>query len=353
VVWVAEAESHGGDPVVRMLDQRRLPGKVEFVNLGSATEVSDAIRSMVVRGAPAIGIAGAYGLALEAVHVERGADGLRPDTLDAAYQELLNARPTAVNLQWALDRMRDGMLREWEDTGKVTKEKMLATARAIQEEDQSDNKRMAEYGASLIRAESNVLTHCHTGSIATGGWGTALGVIQTAHCLQGKNIHCWVDETRPRSQGARLTAWELMSLGIPCTLIVDNASGLVMRKKLVDAVFVGADRIAANGDTANKIGTYNVAVLAHEHKIPFYVVAPFSTVDLDTPSGDTIPIEERSAEEVICPTGKDAIAPTDVKVYNPAFDVTPAKFITAIVTERGIVYPPLNEGLQKLAPARS
>ncbi|QBS36879.1 MULTISPECIES: S-methyl-5-thioribose-1-phosphate isomerase [Thermaerobacter] len=369
--------------VLHLLDQRRLPAEERWVACSSVEEVARAIEAMVVRGAPAIGIAAAYGVALAAVRAAAGAasagsDGPRADepgqdgrdrqgaassgdpgttagtvaeAVDAAVRRLAATRPTAVNLHWALRRMADRS-RELAARGaapRAVAAALEAEARSIQEEDLAMCLRMAEHGAALLPAGARVLTHCNTGALATGGHGTALGVIRTAW-RQGRLRHVWVDETRPLLQGARLTAWELEREGIPHTLIVDGAAAAVMGAGQVDAVLVGADRIAANGDTANKIGTYMLAVLARHHGIPFYVVAPWSTVDPTLPSGDAIPIEQRGADEVRA-LGGVRWAPAGTAVYNPAFDVTPAALITAIVTDRGVLRPPYREAIAERAAA--
>src|SRR5438094_4388743 len=315
------------DDALELLDQRRLPREAVYVTCRSASEVAAAIRDMVVRGAPAIGVAAAFGMALA---VRRG------DSLDAAANELRSARPTAINLAWAVDRM----LRARGD---------LAEAQAMFREDVEGNHRIGRFGAELLGRSATVLTHCNAGALATAGYGTALGVIRSA-VEQGKKIAVFADETRPYLQGARLTAWELQQDGIDVTLITDSMAGHFFQQRKFDAVFVGADRIAANGDTANKIGTYTLAVLANAHQIPFYVAAPISTVDLATPNGAAIPIEERSAREVT-DIGGSRIAPQGISVRHPAFDVTPAKLITAIITDRGVIRPPFEEGLQRATSA--
>jgi len=311
------------DDALELLDQRRLPREAVYVTCRSASEVAAAIRDMVVRGAPAIGVAAAFGMALA---VRRG------DSLDAAANELRSARPTAVNLAWAVDRM----LRARGD---------LAEAQAMFREDVEGNHRIGRFGAELLGRSATVLTHCNAGALATAGYGTALGVIRSA-VEQGKKIAVFADETRPYLQGARLTAWELQQDGIDVTLITDSMAGHFFQQRKFDAVFVGADRIAANGDTANKIGTYTLAVLANAHQVPFYVAAPISTVDLATPNGAAIPIEERSAREVT-EIGGTRIAPEGVAVRHPAFDVTPARLITAIVTDRGVLRPPYEKSLRR------
>jgi len=308
-----------------LLDQRLLPREEVWIECSTASEVADAIRTMVVRGAPAIGVSAAFGMAMAA---------RRGDDLSRAAAELKQARPTAVNLAWAVDRM----LRAEGDP--------VAEAERILEEDIAGNRRMGAFGAQLLGAQSTVLTHCNAGALATGGYGTALGVIRAA-VEAGKHVAVFADETRPYLQGARLTAWELQRDGIDVTLITDNMSGHFFQQGKFDAVIVGADRIAANGDAANKIGTYTVAVLANAHGIPFYVAAPVSTIDPDCPTGAEIPIEERSAQEVVEIHGA-RVAPEGIRVRHPAFDVTPARLITAIITERGVLRAPYGDAIAAL-----
>jgi methylthioribose-1-phosphate isomerase len=312
---------------LQLLDQRRLPSEVVYVDCRTAGEVAAAIRDMVVRGAPAIGVAAAFGLALAA----RNGGGI----IDAAA-ELREARPTAVNLMWAVDRMLAAHARGND---------LTAEAETMFREDVEANRRIGRFGAELLGRDVTVLTHCNAGALATAGYGTALGVIRAA-VESGKNVAVFADETRPYLQGARLTAWELQQEGIDVTVITDSMAGHFFQQEKFDAVIVGADRIAANGDTANKIGTYTVAVLAKAHGIPFYVAAPFSTVDLSCPDGTAIPIEERSAREVTS-IGNVTITPEGVPVRHPAFDVTPAHLITAIITDRGVARAPLGEALRK------
>jgi methylthioribose-1-phosphate isomerase len=303
--------------------------------------VAEAIRGLRVRGAPAIGVAAAYGLVLAAA-----TDG---GTLRKAAAGLRAARPTAVNLAWAIDQML--RVAEGSDDPAALPRRLLEAADALARADVDANRRIGEHGAALIPHGARVLTYCNTGMLATAGYGTAFGVLRCAH-EQGRGIHVIACETRPVLQGARLTAWELLRAGIPATLITDNAAGALMRNAGVDAVIVGADRIAANGDVANKVGTYTLAVLARAHRIPFYVAAPLSTVDLATPSGAEIPIEERPPEEVVT-LGGVRVAPPEIRVRNPAFDITPQEFVTAIVTDAGVVYPPYEAGLQRaFAPPR-
>lgn len=334
------------DDAVQMIDQRLLPQKYQVLVCRDHHELAQAIRDMAVRGAPAIGAAAAFGFALCAVRSQaRDSEQLFAE-LDEAARELAATRPTAVNLFWALERMRRraGSLR-----GRPVAEiaqALVAEAQAIADEDVETNRRMGRFGAELLRDGDSVLTHCNAGRLATVDYGTALGVVRAA-VEQGKRIHVYADETRPRSQGARLTAWELMQDGIPVTLIADNAAGYFLRTGKIQAVLVGADRIAANGDVVNKVGTYKLAVVAKENGVPFYAVAPTSTVDMTVPDGDAVPIEERSAAEVTHVEGV-CIAPEGVAVANPAFDVTPHRYVTAIVTERGIVWPPFHEGLRRI-----
>jgi methylthioribose-1-phosphate isomerase len=325
-------------PVVRMLDQTRLPHEVVWVDCPDHQTVAKGIKDLWVRGAPAIGIAAAMGFALGARAVLAGTydDFIRQ--LKPIHDTLAATRPTAVNLFWALNRMNTLVRIHKDRPVEEIKERLVKEARAIHEEDIRRNIAMGEHGAKLIRDGDTILTHCNTGALATGGHGTALGVIFTAW-ESGKRIKVLVDETRPVLQGARLTMWELQQNKIPATLITDSMAGAFMKKGGIRLCLVGADRIAANGDTANKIGTYSVAVLAKAHKIPFYVAAPTSTIDFSMASGDAIPIEERNPEEVTNVFGKVRITPTNIDVANPAFDVTPAKYITGIITEAGIFKP--------------
>lgn len=333
---------------VLMLDQRLLPTEEKWLTLRDHNAVADGIRDMVVRGAPAIGVSAAYGLALAAKNFVGTTVVDLEDEIDFAADVIGKTRPTAVNLFWAIDRMKTTFQRAKADNKSVSeiKEILKVEAKLIHEEDIEAQRLIAQFGGELLNDNDTVLTHCNAGALATGGvWGTALGVIRGAH-HQGKHIAVIADETRPYLQGARLTAWELMQDDIPVTLITDNMSGHVMKKGRVQAVVVGSDRIAANGDVANKIGTYMVAVLAKQHGIPFYVAAPLSTVDLNTPTGDDIPIEERDIREVT--HVKDIqLAPDDTVVSNYAFDVTPNEFVTAIITERGIARAPYTESLKK------
>ena len=321
-----------------LLDQTRLPAEEVERSCASWTEVADAIRRLVVRGAPAIGVAAAFGLVLAAREsATRDASALRSD-LEDAIKGLAATRPTAVNLFWALDRMRRVIDAGPDLPAAALAERLLAEAQAIRDEDIAANRAMGAHGAALVPANARILTHCNAGALATAGYGTALGVVRAAHA-QGKVALVWVDETRPVMQGSRLTAWECVREGIPHRLIADVAAASVMSRGEVDLVVTGADRIAANGDTANKIGTYSLAVLAAHHRVPFYVAAPFSTIDPSIASGAQIPIEERDASEVRRVGGQQT-APSASPVFNPAFDVTPAALIAAIVTERGVVRPP-------------
>ncbi|HUM14677.1 MAG TPA: S-methyl-5-thioribose-1-phosphate isomerase [Candidatus Nitrosotalea sp.] len=321
-----------------LLDQTRLPTEEIERAYSSWPDVADAIRTLVVRGAPAIGVAAAFGVVLAACEsAARDASALRSD-LEDAIKGLAATRPTAVNLFWALDRMRRAIDAGRDLPAAALSERLLAEAQAILSEDLAANRAMGAHGAALVPQGGRLLTHCNAGALATAGYGTAVGVIRAAH-ERGRLALVWVDETRPVMQGSRLTAWELAKEGIPHRLISDVAAGFVMQRGEVDLVVTGADRIAANGDTANKIGTYSVAVLARHHRIPFYVAAPYSTIDPSIASGASIVIEERDAAEVRGVGGRQT-APTASPVFNPAFDVTPAELITAIITERGVVHPP-------------
>jgi|LSQX01.2.fsa_nt_gb methylthioribose-1-phosphate isomerase len=337
------AEADGG--VVRMIDQTRLPRELVILDCAEVECVAQAIERLSVRGAPAIGCAAALGMALAARKSgARDADALKDD-LGAARARLAATRPTAVNLFWALREM-DRVIEAHGDDAQALREALLARAEEIVQDDLQRCIAMGRNALELIPEGANILTHCNAGALATAGYGTALGVIRAAH-EAGKGIHVWVDETRPLMQGARLTAWELCMEGIPATLITDNMAGYVMGQGRVDCVVVGSDRIAANGDVANKIGTYTVAVLAARHGIPFYVAAPLSTVDYDLASGDLIPIEERGREEVtmLAHRVSEPICP-DIAVYNPAFDVTPHDLVAAIVTEVGVAREPYGDSLR-------
>lgn len=330
---------------VLLLDQRRLPHEEAYLTCRSPEDVAAAIRGMAIRGAPAIGVAAAMGLALGVRRSTTEGPGLKAE-FDRMCVELGGTRPTAVNLFWAIERMRRCFAAADGDAATDVRRRLLEEALAIQAEDVAACRRMGDIGASVLPRRARILTHCNAGALATAGYGTALGVIRSA-ARQGKVAGVWAGETRPYLQGARLTAWELLKDGIPTTLIADNMAGHLMARGEVDAVIVGADRIAANGDVANKIGTYTLAVLAKEHGLPFYVAAPISTIDLATASGEAIPIEERSPEEVTHHAGK-RLAPEGVAVRNPAFDVTPHRYVTAIVCERGIARAPYAQSLRTL-----
>jgi len=340
-----------GDGVV-MIDQRKLPSAEVYVTCTTAPQVAKAIKTMIIRGAPAIGVAAAMGIALGM----RKSKATGTTRFAAEFQntcDLMGAtRPTAVNLFWAIDRMK----RTFADAAQAgfsvaeITQRLETEALRIHDEDVASCRSMGAHGATLVPDPARILTHCNAGALATAGYGTALGVIRAA-VEQGKTIAVLADETRPFLQGARLTAWELVKDGIDTTVITDNMTGTMMRQGHVDLVVVGADRIAANGDVANKVGTYGVAVLAKEHGIPFYVAAPISTVDLNTPDGGLIPIEERSEREVTH-VGSTRLTPAGARIRNPAFDITPAKYVTAIVTERGIARPPYDSSLRDLCRSR-
>jgi methylthioribose-1-phosphate isomerase len=334
---------------VVFIDQTKLPTEEVYVTCTTHQQVAGAIRNMVVRGAPAIGVAAAMGIALGVKNskAENGAD-LKID-FDQICETIRQTRPTAVNLFWAIRRMQQKFERIRIRPIAQIKQELVEESRRMHAEDIAANQAIGRHGATLMPSSGGVLTHCNAGALATAGYGTALGVIRAA-VEQGKKIHVYADETRPFLQGSRLTAWELMKDGIPTTVISDNMAGAMMQQGKIGAVVVGADRIAANGDVANKIGTYTVAVLAKEHGIPFYVAAPISTVDLATPDGSKIPIEQRNPREVTHIAGKQLV-PDGVQVENPAFDVTPAKYVAAIITERGIARAPYTESLRKLSEA--
>src|SRR3954469_22701069 len=335
------------DAGVRFIDQTRLPTEEVYVTCGNYREVADAIRNMIVRGAPAIGVTAAMGVALGVRESKAKSYAELRSELNEICDTLAATRPTAVNLFWGIQRMRERF--EQLSSASITeiKQGLIAEAQQMYLADIAACEAMGQNGAVLMPSSGGVLTHCNAGALATCGYGTALGVIRAA-VEAGKKIHVFADETRPFLQGSRLTAWELVKDGIPTTVISDNMSGAMMRQGKIGAVIVGADRIAANGDVANKIGTYTVAVLAKEHGIPFYVAAPISTVDLETPDGSQIPIEQRNRKEVTHIAGRQMV-PDGVGVENPAFDVTPAKYVTAIVTERGIARAPYDESLATLA----
>ncbi len=337
---------------LKMIDQRRLPATLEIVAFRQHAAVAQAIREMVVRGAPAIGAAAAFALALAAREsASSSTPGLLAD-LQAAAALLRSARPTAVNLAWAVDRVMK-RASAFDGSADDLRHLVLEEAQRIADEDVEVNKRMATLGASLIADGDTLIHHCNTGALATVDWGTALGAIRMAH-EQGKRIHVLVDETRPRLQGARLTAWELEQYGIPYDIISDNMAGFFLRRGEVQKVFFGADRVAANGDVANKIGTYMLSLAAHDNGVPVYAVVPTSTIDLSLHHGDQIPIEERDPAEVLnIQFQGERVTPSAASARNPAFDVTPARLITAIVTEGGIVYPPFEQNLPKVMAGRS
>ncbi len=339
LAWLAEG-------AVSVLDQRRLPAQVEYLRIADAAAMAEAIRALAVRGAPAIGCAAAYGIAVEAHRLRAAPAAVRHAALQTAFHTLSRSRPTAVNLFWALDRMGRRLAAAPAD-GPGTAAALLEEAHAVLEEDRAANLRMGAAGAALIADGTRILTHCNAGALATAAHGTALGVVRSA-VAAGKRISVLADETRPVLQGARLTAWELLAEGIPVTLIPDGAAGLLMARGEVDVVIVGAARVAANGDVANKIGTYPLAVLARRHNLPFYVACPLSTVDLDAADGNAIPIEERASDEVTG-YGAERWAPPGVAVRNPAFDITPAELVSALITEAGVLRQPLAQALRALA----
>ena len=334
---------------LELIDQRALPARLEYVSCTNAAEVAEAIRSMVVRGAPAIGCAAAFGVALEAKRHERCTRAEFDTAMEMAFRSLAASRPTAVNLFWALQRMRVVHAAGTKDDPKSAAAELAEAALALFNADLETNRAIGRAGTALLPDGARVLTHCNTGSLATAGHGTALGVIRTARD-QGKRVSVIASETRPYLQGARLTAWEMIQEKIPVTLITDNTAGHLMRLGKIDLVLVGADRIAANGDVANKIGTYTLAVLAERHRIPFYVAAPLSSIDTSVTDGSAIPIEERDASEV---TGYAGVqwAPEGVSVANPAFDITPAKLVSGLITEKGVVLQPDARKIRALFPA--
>ncbi len=336
------------DGQLAMLDQRRLPDEEVWLEMTTAADVAEGIAEMVIRGAPAIGIAAAYGVVLavrEALEETEGGDEILV-RLEPVFERLGDARPTAVNLTWALERMSATLERHADRPPGELLEAVFREAEAIRREDRENNLELARHGAELLSSQAGVLTHCNTGGLATGGYGTALGVIR-AGVEADKIERVWVDETRPYLQGARLTAWECLQDDLPATLITDDMAPHFMAEGEVDAVVVGADRVAANGDVANKIGTYGLAVLCDAHEIPFYVAAPVSTIDLETASGEEIPIEQRSDREVTR-IGETSIAPEGIEVAHPAFDITPARYVDAIVTERGVARAPYPETLREI-----
>lgn len=336
---------------VRFLDQTRLPTEEIYVTCTTYQEVAEAIRSMIVRGAPAIGVAAAMGIALGIRDSKANNVIALQKDFERIAQSIGETRPTAVNLFWAIARMRSVLQSSAAMPLGEVRARLIAEAQAMYIEDIAANQAMGKHGAVLMPAKGGVLTHCNAGALATCGYGTALGVIRAA-VEQGKKLRVFADETRPFLQGSRLTAWELSKDGIPTTVISDNMAGSIMQQGKVGAVIVGADRIAANGDVANKIGTYSLAILAKEHGIPFYVAAPWSTVDMKTATGKEIPIEQRSPREVTHMAGKQ-LTPDGIEVENPAFDVTPHRYIAAIITERGVAKPPLAKSLAQLAKKAS
>lgn len=346
--WEA-GRSAGERGTLLLLDQRKLPREEAWLRCTTADEVGAAIRDMVVRGAPAIGVTAAYGMVVGAQQGVAAAKGERPAfdrELDRLQAMLAATRPTAVNLFWALERMRETARRSPSLPPADAAMLLEKTAAAILEDDIAICRAIGKHGAAVVPKNAGILTHCNTGSLATAGYGTALGVVRAARDL-GNAVHVYADETRPFLQGSRLTAWECVKEGIPATLICDGAAASIMKRGLIQFAVVGADRVAANGDTANKIGTYSVALAAKAHGIPFYIAAPLSTIDLKTPDGDAIPIEQRDHREVTH-LGGQHIAPDGITVENPSFDVTPAALITGIITERGIARPPYLESLRAL-----
>jgi methylthioribose-1-phosphate isomerase len=335
------------DNGVRFIDQTKLPTEETYVTCKSYKQVADAIRTMIVRGAPAIGVAAAMGIAIGVKDSKAESVGELKRELDQISDVIGQTRPTAVNLFWAIARMKEKFEQLRVRPISQIKDGLIEEAKRMHAEDIAANQAMGRHGATLMPSSGGVLTHCNAGALATAGYGTALGVIRAA-IEAGKKIHVYADETRPFLQGSRLTAWELMKDGIPTTVISDNMAGAMMRQGKIGAIVVGADRIAANGDVANKIGTYSVAVLAKENGIPFYVAAPISTVDLNCPDGSRIPIEQRNPKEITHIAGKQMV-PDGVSIENPSFDVTPAKYVAAIITERGIAREPYGESLRTLS----
>jgi len=339
------------DKGVRFIDQTKLPTEETYVTCTTHEQVADVIRTMVVRGAPAIGVAAAMGIALGAKNSKAANVGEFKREFDQICDVIGKTRPTAVNLFWAIRRMQKKFDILHTLSVAEIKQALIEESQRMHAEDIAANQAMGRHGATLMPNEGGVLTHCNAGALATAGYGTALGVIRAA-VEQGKKIHVYADETRPFLQGSRLTAWELMKDGIPTTVISDNMAGAMMKQGKIGAIVVGADRVAANGDVANKIGTYTIAILAKEHGIPFYVAAPISTVDLATLDGSKIPIEQRNAREVTHIAGRQMV-PNGVSIENPAFDVTPAKYVTAIITERGIARAPYEQSLRGLVGTES
>ena len=335
------------DGKLKFLDQTKLPLEEFFCETDDVVFVAEAIKRLAIRGAPLIGIAAAYGVALASLSLNHSMMKEVRSHLLSVIDLLASTRPTAINLFWALERQRR-VLNAWQtDSIAELQNNLLDEAKRIHQEDAEMCERISSFGIELLPNDCSILTHCNAGALATAGYGTALGVVRAAW-EEGKKLHVFVDETRPVLQGARLTAWELAKEKIPATLITDSMAGFLMKQGMISKVIVGADRIAANGDVANKIGTYSLAVLAKEHNIPVYVAAPLSTIDMSIKNGDEIPIEERNAEEITTIRGI-RVAPEGVQVYNPAFDVTPNRYITAIITEAGVVFPPYQEGIGKIA----
>lgn len=332
--------------VLKLIDQTRLPGEVIWQECTDYRQVADAIRDMIVRGAPAIGVTAAYGIAIGVNNITTEDKIEFFNELNQIAEDIKSTRPTAVNLFWAVERVVKKAYDAKEKSINDIKKAILAEAEKMDMEDVASNRKIGEYGNQLIKSGDTILTHCNAGSLATCDYGTALGVIRAAYDA-GKKINVFADETRPYLQGARLTAYELKEDGIPVTLICDNMAGYFMYKGVINCCITGADRIASNGDTANKIGTYSIAVLAHENKIPFYIAAPVSTIDFNIKSGEEIPIEERNIKE-ITHIRDQKIAPDGIDVRNPAFDITPNRYITAIITDKGILYPPFEESIKKI-----
>ena len=341
---VPTIEWHGKQ--IRMIDQRKIPRRLEWYTCRSYLDVVKAVEKMVIRGAPAIGVAAAMGLALGAEGIQAASYQAFRTRFDKMAKRMAQARPTAVNLTWAVDRMTHLVEKMAGRNPSAIKTALRRESEKVLAEDIEINRKIGRHGQKHVPRGASILTHCNAGALATGGYGTALGVIRAAHSA-GKGVTIIADETRPWLQGLRLTAFELMEDGIPVTVITDNAAGSLMRQGKVDMVITGADRIAANGDVANKIGTYQVAVLAKENKIPFYVAAPLSTIDPDIKSGDMIPVEQRNSRE-ISHFGQKAIGPEDVKILNPAFDVTPNKYVAGIITEKGVLRPPYKTEIRKV-----
>jgi methylthioribose-1-phosphate isomerase len=347
MIQALEWTDHG----VRFIDQTKLPTEETYITCTTHEQVADVIRTMVVRGAPAIGIGAAMGIALGVKNSKAGTVHDLKHDFDQICDLMSKTRPTAVNLFWAIRRMQEKFESVRHRPIPQIQQALIEESQRMHAEDIAANKAMGRHGATLMPSTGGVLTHCNAGALATAGYGTALGVIRAA-VEAGKKIHVYADETRPFLQGSRLTAWELMKDGIPTTVISDNMAGAMMSQGKIGAIVVGADRIAANGDVANKIGTYTVAILAKEHGIPFYVAAPISTIDLDCPEGSQIPIEQRNSREISHIAGKQMV-PDGVEIENPAFDVTPAKYVAAIITEKGIARAPYGESLSKLAAAET